>query len=311
VTAARLLHLGSVVVDVVATVGALPPRGGDVLAAGIDAMVGGGFNLMAAAARQGARVSYAGAHGTGPFGDLARAALAGAGITVLQPVRSADTGLVVVIVDAEGERTLVSSPAGVTGPTAAELARVRPAAGDVVTVTGYGVLAGDSRRTLVPWVRALPAGVLVVLDPGPLAPAAQPAALGALLERADWCTASAVEAAQLTGHADPMAAATELARRAVRGAVVRVGAAGCIVAGPGAGPGAGPVRVPGVRVTAVDTTGAGDTHTGVFVAGLLSGADAVAAAATANAAAAFAVTRRGPATAPTAAELAAFRGGWA
>jgi sugar/nucleoside kinase (ribokinase family) len=56
----------------------------------------------------------------------------------------------------------------------------------------------------------------------------------------------------------------------------------------------------------VDTTGAGDTHTGVFLAALLSGRDAPAAARTANAAAAFAVTRRGPAAAPTAAELAGF-----
>jgi sugar/nucleoside kinase (ribokinase family) len=61
-----------------------------------------------------------------------------------------------------------------------------------------------------------------------------------------------------------------------------------------------------VPVRAIDTTGAGDAPAGVFVAGLLTGHSATDAARTANAAAAWSVTVRGPATAPTAAELAAF-----
>ena len=48
----RLLHLGNVVVDLVLTVPALPERGGDVLASQVRALAGGGFNVMAAAARQ-------------------------------------------------------------------------------------------------------------------------------------------------------------------------------------------------------------------------------------------------------------------
>ena len=55
------------------------------LARGSQLSPGGGFNVMAAAARQGLPVAYAGAHGTGPFADLARAGLAAEGIEVLQP----------------------------------------------------------------------------------------------------------------------------------------------------------------------------------------------------------------------------------
>ena len=51
---------------------------------------------------------------------------------------------------------------------------------------------------------------------------------------------------------------------------------------------------------------AGDTHTGTFIAALARGAREADAAREANAAAALSVTRRGPATAPTAAELASF-----
>jgi sugar/nucleoside kinase (ribokinase family) len=64
--------------------------------------------------------------------------------------------------------------------------------------------------------------------------------------------------------------------------------------------------VPGFPAAAVDTTGAGDTHTGVFIAALAVGADPAAAARRANAAGAISVTRPGPATAPTAAELDRF-----
>ena len=55
----RLVHLGNVLVDVVAAVPALPTRGADVLATSLGATVGGGFNLMSAAARQGVPVDYA------------------------------------------------------------------------------------------------------------------------------------------------------------------------------------------------------------------------------------------------------------
>jgi sugar/nucleoside kinase (ribokinase family) len=59
------------------------------------------------------------------------------------------------------------------------------------------------------------------------------------------------------------------------------------------------VHIPAPAVTAVDSTGAGDAHAGVFLAALADGLDPAAAARRANAAAALAVTRPGPATSPT------------
>jgi sugar/nucleoside kinase (ribokinase family) len=56
----------------------------------------------------------------------------------------------------------------------------------------------------------------------------------------------------------------------------------------------------------IDSTGAGDAHTGVFVAAMATGLDPVSAARRANWAAADSVTRRGPATAPTKEELETF-----
>ena len=66
------------------------------------------------------------------------------------------------------------------------------------------------------------------------------------------------------------------------------------------------IEVPGFVREVVDTTGAGDTHTGVLVAGLLDGLDVVEAARRANAAAAHAVERTGPAQAPLREEIDEF-----
>ena len=80
-------------------------------------------------------------------------------------------------------------------------------------------------------------------------------------------------------------------------ALVRDGARGCWLAA--AGTSALPLLVPGFEVRAVDTNGAGDAHGGVLAAALARGMAPVDAVARANAAAALAVTRVGPATAPT------------
>ena len=96
-----------------------------------------------------------------------------------------------------------------------------------------------------------------------------------------------------------------LARGAAGGVLVRAGAAGCYVALLAA---SDAVHVRAPAVTAVDTTGAGDAHSGAFLAALADGLPPLGAAARANAAAAVAVTRPGPATAPTRAQLDAWLG---
>jgi sugar/nucleoside kinase (ribokinase family) len=300
----RLLHLGNVVVDIVVTVPALPERGGDVLASRAAAVAGGGFNVMAAAARQGLRAAYAGAHGTGPFGTLARAALAEEGIEVIQPAKTAlDTGFVLTMVETGGERTFLTSRGAEATLTAADLGRVSPAARDAIYVSGYGLVHHSNRVALLGWLAQLGGGQLVFFDPGPLVGSIPAAALAAVLGRADWLACNAREAAILTGSADPRTAAAELAARAGRPRVlVRTGPDGCLIARPGAAV----VAVPGFAVDVVDTNGAGDAHSGAFIAALAAGAADTAAARSANAAAALSVTRRGPATAPTREELARF-----
>jgi sugar/nucleoside kinase (ribokinase family) len=300
----RLLHLGNVVVDVVLQVPALPEPGGDVFATGAQTAAGGGFNVMAAATRQGLAVAYGGVIGTGPFAALAMSACTAEGVEVLQPAKPGlDTGFVISVVDATGERTFLTSRGAEATLTAADLVPVRPAPGDAVYLSGYGLAHPSNAPALLGWLGRLGDGHVVAVDPGPLAGALPEGVLRPVLDRADWVTCNARESALLTGSADPGEALRVLAGRLPRaGILVRVGADGCLLSLRGSPP----EHVPGFAVEAVDTNGAGDTHTGVFLAALASGAGPAEAVRRANAAAALSVTRRGPAAGPTRAELAQF-----
>jgi sugar/nucleoside kinase (ribokinase family) len=308
----RLVFAGEAIVDLLMRVPALPERGGDMLAESAAIEVGGGFNIMAAAVRQGLPVVYAGGHGIGPWGDRVRAALAAEGIRLLRPPDpDADTGFDVALVEAGGERTFVTmlGAESLTEPGAWDLVRVRP--GDAVYVSGYGLVPSGSGQVLGAWAAALPPGVLLFVDPGPLVADIPAAVLDPVLDRCDWWSCNQREAALLTGSDDPAEAARRLIRRTGQAdVIVRSGPDGCMVAmrvsGPAMEQGLALSHIAAPAVTAVDTTGAGDAHSGVFLAGLAAGLTVGAAARRANAAAALTVTRAGAATSPTRAELDRF-----
>ena len=174
-------------------------------------------------------------------------------------------------------------------------------------MSGYGLVAPESGAILGAWAAGLPAEVLLFVDPGPLIADIPDAVLGPVLSRCDWWSCNQREAALLTGASDPVEAARRLAGRTGRaGVIVRSGRSGCVLALRAPGPDVSLSLVPAPAVVAVDTTGAGDAHAGVFLAGLAAGLPPGAAASRANAAAALVVTRPGPAVAPSRAELDAF-----
>ncbi|WP_431218348.1 PfkB family carbohydrate kinase [Leifsonia xyli] len=297
----RVLFTGTVVVDLLLRVDALPERGGDVLASASGMSAGGGFNVMAAAARDGAEVVFAGRSGSGPFGEVVAEALWREGISIAHPpLDTVDTGYCVVLVDADAERTFVTAPGAEGMLTRADLDVVRPRTGDVVYASGYSLAHASAGPAIAGWLTELPAETRVVFDPSPLVGTLDAELLETVLRRTDVLSANAREARILRAHAHPAPAAGSLRGMLREGgvAVVRDGAAGCWVAtGEPA-----PTHVPAFPVTAVDTTGAGDAFGGVLVAALTRGAEPLDAARRATAAAAIAVTRHGPATAPTAAE---------
>jgi sugar/nucleoside kinase (ribokinase family) len=305
----RLVSLGNVIIDIIAEVDALPERGGDVLASRAAIEVGGGFNLMAAAARQGLEVGYAGALGRGPFGDLAREALAAEGIALLLPEAAGeppDTGFDVVLVDAAGDRTFVTAVGAEAELTGQRLEHVDIRPIDALVISGYGLLHAANRHAILERLPRLSPDTTVCYDPGPLGHALPDDVMDAVRRRVDWWSCNAREAELITGRTDPFEAARDLLAGLRRGNVlVRIGIAGCLVAQAAEEA----IHVPGVPVTIVDTTGAGDAHLGAFVAALAAGYDVQSATRRANVVAALTVTRWGPATSPTADETDRFLAG--
>lgn len=300
---ARVIHTAQALVDEVVEIPGLPHRGQNAMASSFHRYAGGAVNILVAAARQGARAVHAGAHGTGPNGDLVRGALADVGVPCSAPVvPDIDTGICFVMIEPNAERTFVTTLGAERLITVASLATSDPVAGDLICISGYSFV-GTTRDPLLSWLAGLPAGVEVVLDPGAIF-AGLPAPLRErVLALTTVWTSNAEEATQLTGWTGIAETARAIAdRMGPEGVViVRDGPAGCVVRVGGEG-----TYVPGYPQVPVDTNGAGDAHTGILVAERSQGASWLAAATRANAGAAIKVTRQGPASAPARVDIDAF-----
>jgi len=108
----------------------------------------------------------------------------------------------------------------------------------------------------------------------------------ALLPLLDAILPSEADLAIAMAGLPPVEAARRLIDRGARAAVVKLGAAGCVVLGPGR---TGAWRVPAYPAVAVDPTGAGDAFCGGFLVGLVQTHDPVEAAAYGTVSASFVV----------------------
>ncbi|MEW1864226.1 ribokinase [Streptomyces sp. NBC_00669] len=279
---ARIVVLGSANMDLAAYTRVAPARGETVTGEAFRTVAGGkGANQAIAAARAGGEVTFVGAVGDDDFGPRLRAALDGAGVGT-GPLRTVPgpSGIAHIVVDGEGHNAIVVVP-GANG-TVTSLADGDE---DVIAAAGAlllqlelpldGVLAGARA--------AHRHGVRTVLTPAP----AQPLP-GELLAVTDLLVPNEHEAAALSGHSDPRAAARALLD-AVPEVVVTLGAAGCLYAARGHEP----LVVPALPAKAVDTTAAGDTFVGALAVALGEGRPVPAALEWATAASALSVEREG------------------
>ena len=309
----RVIHTGQALVDVVVEVPDLPVRGQNVMASSATDYAGGAVTVLVAAARFGAECVHAGAHGTGPHGDLIRAALEAEGIAAsAAPVTDRDSGICVVMVEPSAERTFVTTLGAERQISVESLASSDPRPGDLVCVTGFSLALGSTRDPLLEWLPTLDPEVVVVLDPGAVFAELPRDVRAAMLEVTDVWSSNAEEAEDLLREVganapEDLTALTTAIAPLLRGdavAVVRDGPEGCAVH-----VGDATTYVAGYPQKPIDTNGAGDTHTGALLAEVAAGTPWAEGCRRANAAAAIKVTRRGPESAPTAAEVDAFLAG--
>ena len=298
----RLLQMSGVVADLLYEVEAVPAAGEEAIVNGFSIAPGGGFNAMVAAKRAGMMVFYGGSIGSGPFAKIIREGLNTEGIPFLRAQDlTRDQGCCTVMIDLQGERTFVASDGAEGHVTPEDLAQISFGEFDWTLLSGYALHYAGSRQALHQWLTGAERVGNLVFDPAPIIASLPRDVVQAALDRASWISANAREAAVLTGQADPSEAAKTLARTrpGKGGAIIRLGDQGCILAVSDQFE-----HILPFHVQAVDTNGAGDTHIGSFIARMAMGDTPKQAATYANVAAALSTTKKGPATAPSAAVVA-------
>ncbi|MCX4535709.1 ribokinase [Streptomyces sp. NBC_00841] len=277
--------LGSTNMDLVAYVARAPQRGETVTGREFRTVPGGkGANQAVAAARAGADVMMIGAVGDDAYGAQLRSGLEHAGVaTDLLHTAEGPSGTAHIVVDDAGGNAIV----------------VIPGANGTVTSLGPGEMAAIAGADLLLLQLELPLsavlegarvahaqGVRTILTPSPVQPLPDQ-----LFDAIDLLIPNEHEAAALSGHFEPHAAADILLRQ-VPEVVITLGAKGCLYASRGTEK----IHFPAPEVTAVDTTGAGDTFVGTLAVALGEGRSVPEALAWASSAAALCVQKPGAST---------------
>ncbi|MGR6916891.1 ribokinase [[Actinomadura] parvosata] len=276
---------GSANMDLVAYVSKAPKLGETVAGHRFRTVPGGkGANQAIAAARAGGEVAFLGAVGDDGFGAEMRATLAEAGVDVrgLRQVPGS-SGIAHIVVDDDGSNAIIVVPGAngtVTGPSGDDLAVIAASSALLLQLElpMEAVVAAAQAGKV--------AGVQVFLTPAPARPL--PAEL---LDAVSVIVPNEHEAAAITGVEGPEAALDALLEL-VDEAVITLGSDGALY---GARSGER-LRVPSVKVDAVDTTAAGDTFVGALAVARTERRGMADALAFASMAAALSVQREGAST---------------
>ncbi|MFI0709678.1 ribokinase [Streptomyces inhibens] len=296
-----VLVVGSANADLTVRVERRPGAGETVRGTDLVESAGGkGANQAAAAARIGGRTALLARVGGDAYGELLLGAQREAGTDVTPVIvdGAARTGTAMIIVDPDGDNSIVVSPGANAALTPQDVA----AAKDVIAASSVVSLQLEIPMESVRAAAAAAeqAGTRVVFNPSP---APEAALAPELLAVADPLVVNEHEARELSGRADgtPAEWAQALRDQGARSVVVTLGGDGALVLDA-----SGVSEVPGVRVKAVDTTGAGDAFTGALATRLARGDALPEAARFAVRVGAAAVTKPGAQPSyPTRAELEA------
>lgn len=293
-----IVVIGSINMDLVLRVPRMPLPGETLTGGAFRTIPGGkGANQAVACARMsgkpeagGQQVAMVACVGDDEFGATLRAALVADGIIDrhVTTVPGVASGIASILVDDKGQNSIVLAGGAndVLSPAHIDAARELIEQADIVVLQLEVPMA-----TVVHAIRlARSLGKTVVLNPAPAA--SVPADVLALV---DYLIPNEIEAAMLAGGEvdanDVKALAAALQKQGSDNILITLGAKGVHAALYG-----GDYDFPAQAVQAVDTTAAGDTFIGGFVAGLASGLDEAEAIAQGQRAAAWSVTKPGAQT---------------
>ena len=298
--------VGSVNLDLMASVPHIPLAGETVAATNLETFYGGkGANQAVSVARLGYPARIIAKVGDDNNGELLRRGLRQAGVDVHGLSHSPQTpsGTALIVTNPAGQNSIIVVAGANSNLLPMDVAKFE----NVIHSAGIVLLQLEVPLPTVIYVAELAyrKHIPVMLDPVPareLPPK--------LLLQLTWLTPNEVEAAQLCGEPsqsnDPTRLpqyAEDLLSRGPRFVVIKLGGQGAYLASRDG------LRqhIPAYKVRAVDNTAAGDAFNGGLAVALMEGKNPVEAAGFACAVAALSVTRRGAQTSmPTAQDLAKF-----
>lgn len=283
-----IVVLGDIAVDVVSTL-RTPLMPGSDAPARVEIMPGGsGANVAAWLGRLGLAVTFIGRVGDDHFGRWLADDLTAEGVRPgLIVDRRRRTGIIQVLVEPGGERTMVPDRGANAVWQPDEINEALIAQASLLHIVGYVLLdAASQPGALAAMAYARRHGVPISVDPSSHAPLRNlgAAAFWELVGWVDYLLPNRTEAQALTGHAAVEDALAELCAR-VGIVVIKLDRDGCIAAS-----GAERARAAAATVPIVNATGAGDAFAAAFLATHLSGAGLTAACRAGAALGTFAAT---------------------
>ncbi len=281
---AKILIVGSINMDLVVRVPHSPLPGETVLGGDFETFPGGkGANQAVAAARMGAEVRMVGRVGNDGFGDTLIQNLVTDNIKTAYVTKdpSASTGIAMIAVAADGENSIVVASGANMQVTVDDVNK----AGDIFSEVDLLLVQLECPLEVVTAAVELAKAnqVKVVLNPAPaqLLPAT-------LLANIDVMTPNENELRLISGEKEIEKGARVLLEKGVKNVLVTLGSDGAYLVNE-----TQELYFSAHKVTAVDTTAAGDAFNGAFATLLAENESITNAIRFAMAAGAIAVTRRG------------------
>ena len=205
-----ILVLGDINVDVLMDVPAYPPPGGEAVTERLITRLGGSAaNTAVVLSRLGLEARMLGRVGSDPWGQMALAALAeaGVGLELVQQDEAVATGLMFTAVTPDGERTMFGQRGAnpLTDPSAISPDILGGA--DLLYLSGYALLEAPQREAAARAVElARQRGLPIVLDTAYMPALVAPQELRPYLPCLDACILGLPEACALLGEVEPQAA---------------------------------------------------------------------------------------------------------
>src|SRR5512138_3699695 len=258
-----ILVVGSLNADLVVRTPRFPNPGETISGEDLRIIPGGkGANQAVAAARQGASVAMVGRVGNDSFGPGLTHNLKQNNVDTshVQMDSQSATGTAIIVVDANGQNSIVLSPGG--------NGRVGPADVGSVSFADYRLLLLQLEipvETVLAAARAAKAsGLRVLLNPAPARPLPDE-----LISLPDFLLPNETELSLLTNQpvndiASAKSAAKALLAHGAQNVIVTLGAQGALIVTPET-----TTHIPAFQVDVVDSTAAGDAFIGGFAAKLL------------------------------------------